>query len=147
MSVRPRLPGLKVASRAKIDPFIVMDVFAAANARAAAGADIIHMEVGEPGSGPPAAVLSAARQALGRIPLGYTEALGRPQLRAAIAGHYDQLYGLAVDPGQVVVTVGASGAFVLAFLAAFDPGDRVVVPQPAFPAYKNTLRARQSNGR
>lgn len=141
MSVRPRLPGLKVASRAKIDPFIVMDVFAAANARAAAGADIIHMEVGEPGSGPPAAVLSAARQALGRIPLGYTEALGRPQLRAAIAGHYDQLYGLAVDPGQVVVTVGASGAFVLAFLAAFDPGDRVVVPEPAFPAYKNTLRA------
>jgi aspartate/methionine/tyrosine aminotransferase len=141
MSVRPSLPGLKVASRAKIDPFIVMDVFAAANARAAAGADIIHMEVGEPGSGPPAAVLSAARQALGRIPLGYTEALGRPQLRAAIAKHYDHLYGLAVDPGQVVVTVGASGAFVLTFLAAFDPGDRVVVPEPAFPAYKNTLRA------
>ena len=138
---RQELPGLKVASRAKVDPFIVMDVFAAANARAAAGADIIHMEVGEPGSGPPAAVLAAARQALGRIPLGYTEALGRPQLRAAIAEHYDHLYGLAVDPGQVVVTVGASGAFVLAFLAAFDPGDRVVVPEPAFPAYKNTLRA------
>lgn len=135
------LPGLKVASRAKVDPFIVMDVFAAANARAAAGADVIHIEVGEPGSGPPAAVLAAAKQALERIPLGYTEALGRPRLRAAIAGHYDHLYGLAVDPGQVVVTVGASGAFVLAFLAAFEPGDRVVVPEPAFPAYKNTLRA------
>jgi aspartate/methionine/tyrosine aminotransferase len=117
-----------------------MDVFAA-NARTAAGADVIHMEVGEPGSGPPQAVLSAARQALGRIPLGYAEALGRPQLRAAIAGHYDHLYGLAVDPGQVVVAVGASGAFVLAFLATFDPGDRAVVPEPAFPAYKNTLRA------
>jgi aspartate/methionine/tyrosine aminotransferase len=134
-------PRLKVASRADVDPFIVMDVLATANARAAAGADVIHMEVGEPGSGPPEAVLTAARQALGRIPLGYTEALGRPQLRAAIARHYDHLYGLTVDPGQVAVTVGASGAFVLAFLVAFDPGDRVVVPEPAFPAYKNTLRA------
>jgi aspartate/methionine/tyrosine aminotransferase len=124
-------PRLKVASRADVDPFIVMDVLATANARAAAGADVIHMEVGEPGSGPPEAVLTAARQALGRIPLGYTEALGRPQLRAAIARHYDHLYGLTVDPGQVAVTVGASGAFVLAFLVACDPGDRVVVPEPA----------------
>jgi aspartate/methionine/tyrosine aminotransferase len=137
----PGDPGLKVASRADVEPFIVMDVLAAANVRAAAGADVIHMEAGEPGSGPPDAVLAAARQALGRMPLGYTEALGRPQLRAAIAEHYDHLYGLSLDPGQVVVTVGASGAFVLAFLAAFDPGDRVVVPEPAFPAYKNTLRA------
>jgi len=136
-----RTPNLKIASRAKVDPFIVMDVFAAANARAAAGADVIHMEVGEPGGGPPEAVLAAARQALGRVPLGYTEALGRPRLRAAIAEHYAHLYGLAVDPDQVVVTVGASGAFVLTFLVAFDLGDRVVVPEPAFPAYKNTLRA------
>ena len=136
-----RAPNLKIASRAKVDPFIVMDVFAAANARAAAGADVIHMEVGEPGGGPPEAVLAAARQALGRVPLGYTEALGRPRLRAAIAEHYAHLYGLAVDLDQVVITVGASGAFVLTFLVAFDPGDRVVVPEPAFPAYKNTLRA------
>jgi aspartate/methionine/tyrosine aminotransferase len=124
-----------------VDPFIIMDVLAAANARATEGADVVHLEVGEPGSGPPEAVLAAARQALGRIPLGYTEALGRLPLRTAIAEHYDHLYGLTVDPGQVVVTVGASGAFVLSFLAAFDPGDRVVVPEPAFPAYKNTLRA------
>jgi aspartate/methionine/tyrosine aminotransferase len=134
-------PSLKIAKRSAIDPFIVMDVLNAANARAATGADVIHMEVGEPGGGPPEAVLAAARQAIGRIPLGYTEALGRPQLRAAIAEHYQHLYGLSIDPAQVVVTVGASGAFVLTFLAAFDPGDRVVVPEPAFPAYKNTLRA------
>jgi aspartate/methionine/tyrosine aminotransferase len=134
-------PSLKIAKRSAIDPFIVMDVLNAANARAATGADVIHMEVGEPGGGPPEAVLAAARQAIGRIPLGYTEALGRPQLRAAIAKHYDHLYGLSIDPAQVVVTVGASGAFVLTFLAAFDPGDRVVVPEPAFPAYRNTLRA------
>src|SRR5918996_1128339 len=134
-------PSLKIAKRSAIDPFIVMDVLNAANARAATGADVIHMEVGEPGGGPPEAVLAAARQAIGRIPLGYTEALGRPQLRAAIAEHYQHLYGLSIDPAQVVVTVGASGAFVLTFLAAFDPGDRVVVPEPAFSAYKNTLRA------
>jgi aspartate/methionine/tyrosine aminotransferase len=135
------VPGLKTANRANVDPFLVMDVLAAANARAAAGADVIHMEVGEPGGGPPEAVLAAARQALGRLPLGYTEALGRPRLRAAVAEHYQHLYGLDIDPDQVVVTGGASGAFVLAFLAAFDPGDRVVVLEPAFPAYKNTLHA------
>jgi aspartate/methionine/tyrosine aminotransferase len=135
------LPKLKIASRSQVDPFLVMDVLTAATARAASGADVIHMEIGEPGGGPPEAVLDTARQAIGTQALGYTEALGRPQLRAAIARHYHQRYGLAVDPGQVVVTVGASGAFVLTFLAAFDPGDRVVVPEPAFPAYKNTLRA------
>jgi aspartate/methionine/tyrosine aminotransferase len=116
-------------------------VLAAASARAARGQDVIHLEVGEPGGGPPPPVLEAARQALGRIPLGYTEALGRPALRRAIARHYRTAYDIEVDPGQVAVTVGASGAFVLTFLAAFDPGDRVVVPEPAFPAYKNILRA------
>jgi aspartate/methionine/tyrosine aminotransferase len=118
-----------------------MDVFAAASARAVRGQDVIHLEVGEPGGGPPGAVIEAARRALGTAPLGYTEALGRPALRAAIAEHYRQSYDLDVDPDQVVATVGASGAFVLSFLAAFDPGDRVVVPEPAFPAYKNILRA------
>jgi aspartate/methionine/tyrosine aminotransferase len=134
-------PPLKIARRAAVAPFIAMDVLAAANQRAARGQDVIHLEVGEPGGGPPAAVLEAARAALGRIPLGYTEALGRPALRRAIATHYRTRYGLEVDPEQVVVTVGASGAFVLTFLAAFEPGDRVVVPEPAFPAYKNILQA------
>jgi aspartate/methionine/tyrosine aminotransferase len=132
---------LKIARRAAVAPFIAMDVLAAANQRAASGQDVIHLEVGEPGGGPPAAVLAAAQRALGRIPLGYTEALGRPALRRAIAAHYRRSYDLAVDPEQVIVTVGASGAFVLTFLAAFDPGDRVVVPEPAFPAYKNILQA------
>ena len=132
---------LKIARRAAVAPFIAMDVLAAANQRAAGGQDVIHLEVGEPGGGPPAGVLTAARQALGRIPLGYTEALGRPPLRRAIAAHYRTRYDLAVDPEQVIVTIGASGAFVLTFLAAFDPGDRVVVPEPAFPAYKNILQA------
>jgi aspartate/methionine/tyrosine aminotransferase len=132
---------LKVAARSQIAPFIAMDVLARANGHAAAGKDVIHLEVGEPGGGAPARVLAAARQALEGGRIGYTEALGRPDLRAAIAEHYRRCYDLALDPAQVVVTVGASGAFVLGFLAMFDPGDRVVVPEPAFPAYKNILRA------
>lgn len=141
MSASSMESRLKIARRTNIAPFIAMDVLAAARARAAAGQDVIHLEVGEPGGGPPEAVLDAAREALGTIQLGYTEALGRPALRAAIAEHYRDTQNLAVDPEQIVVTVGASGAFVLAFLAAFDPGDRVVVPEPAFPAYKNILKA------
>ena len=141
MSTSDAQPSLKIAKRAAIAPFIAMDVLAAANARAARGHDVIHLEVGEPGGGPPEAVLESARGALGTVPLGYTEALGRPALRAAIAAHYRATYQLEVDPDRVIVTIGASGAFVLGFLAAFDPGDRVVVPEPAFPAYKNILQA------
>jgi aspartate/methionine/tyrosine aminotransferase len=132
---------LKIAARSQIAPFIAMDVLARANGHAAAGKDVIHLEVGEPGGGAPARVLAAARQALEGGRIGYTEALGRPALRAAIVEHYRRCYDLALDPAQVVVTVGASGAFVLSFLAMFDPGDRVIVPEPAFPAYKNILRA------
>jgi aspartate/methionine/tyrosine aminotransferase len=132
---------LKIAARSRVAPFIAMAVLARANVHAAAGRDVVHLEVGEPGGGAPARVLEAARRALEGGPIGYTEALGRPALRAAIAEHYRRSYDLALDPAEVVVTVGASGAFVLSFLALFDPGDRVVVPEPAFPAYKNILRA------
>ncbi|MGI9500581.1 MAG: pyridoxal phosphate-dependent aminotransferase [Geminicoccaceae bacterium] len=118
-----------------------MDVLTAANAKAAAGCDVVHMEVGEPGGGPPKRVIEAAKRTLGHRPLGYTEALGRPALRRMIADHSQNAYGVTVDPARVAVTVGASGAFVLSFLAAFDPGDRVVVPEPAFPAYRNVLQA------
>jgi len=132
---------LKVAARSRIAPFIAMDVLARANAHAAAGRDVIHLEVGEPGRGAPAPVLEAAHRALDGGSIGYTEALGRPALRAAIAEHCRRSYGIDLDPARVVVTVGASGAFVLGFLAMFDPGDRVIVPEPAFPAYKNILQA------
>lgn len=118
-----------------------MDVLSKANAKAAAGKDVIHMEVGEPTGGPPGRVIEAAKRTLGHRPLGYTEALGRPALRRAIANHCDTLYGIEVDPARIAVTVGASGAFVLSFLAAFDPGDRVIVPEPAYPAYRNILSA------
>jgi len=121
-----------------------MDVIAAANARAAAlpaGAPgVIRMEVGQPGTAAPAGATEAAIAALrSGAPLGYTEAFGNPSLRARIARHYADHYGLAVEARRIAVTVGASGAFPLAFLAAFDRGDRVAMAAPFYPPYANIL--------
>jgi aspartate/methionine/tyrosine aminotransferase len=132
---------LKVAGRAAIPPFIAMEVLRAANERAAAGERVLHLEVGQPDTGAPAAVIAAATAALQGHRLGYTEALGIPSLREAIAAHYRASYGLALDPGRVVVTTGSSGAFMLAFLAAFEAGDRVALAAPGYPAYRNILLA------
>ena len=137
---------LKVGRAAAAPPFIVMDVITAANARQAAlppGAPhVIRMEVGQPGTGAPAGAVAAAAAALrAGAPMGYTEALGLASLRARIARHYADWYGATVEPGRVAVTVGASGAFPLAFLAAFDPGDRVALVAPFYPPYVNILAA------
>lgn len=137
---------IKVGQGASAPPFLVMDVITAANARQAAlppGAPhVIRMEVGQPGTGAPAGAVAAAQRALsaGR-PMGYTEAFGLASLRARIAGHGEAWYGLAVDPARIAVTVGASGAFPLAFLAAFDRGDRVAMATPFYPPYVNILTA------
>jgi aspartate/methionine/tyrosine aminotransferase len=133
--------ALKLARRSGIPPFIAMDVLRAANERAAAGADVLHLEVGQPATPAPKGVLAAARGALERETLGYTDALGAPALREAIAAHYRRSYGLALDPARIVITTGSSGAFLLAFLAAFDEGDRVAMASPAYPAYRNILTA------
>ena len=132
---------LKVARRGRIPPFIVMDVMRAANARQAAGEHILHLEMGEPGSGTPQGVVAAARRALESEPLGYTEALGRASLRHRIATHYRHAYGIGLDPARIIVTTGSSGGFVLAFLAAFDAGDRVALADPSYPGYRNILLA------
>ncbi|HSU06440.1 MAG TPA: aminotransferase class I/II-fold pyridoxal phosphate-dependent enzyme [Acetobacteraceae bacterium] len=137
---------LKIGRGAAAPPFLVMDVIAAANARQAAlppgGPKVIRMEVGQPGTGAPAGALAAARAALGSgDPLGYTEAFGRRSLRERIAAHYRDWYDLAVPVDRVAVTVGASGGFPLAFLAAFDPGDRVALAAPFYPPYVNILSA------
>ena len=133
--------ALKIARRGQVPPFIAMDVLRAANERAAAGDHVLHLEVGQPSTPAPAAVLAAAREALAHQTLGYTDALGLPALREAIAAHYRESYGVALDPSRVVVTTGSSGAFLLAFLAAFEPGDRVAMASPAYPAYRNILTA------
>jgi len=132
---------LKVSRRGQIPPFIVMDVMRAANDRAATGADVLHLEVGQPSTGAPAKVIAAAQAALRRDTLGYTEALGLPALRQRIALHYRETYDLDVDPARIVLTTGSSGGFLLAFLAAFEPGDRVALASPSYPAYRNILTA------
>lgn len=132
---------MKIAERGLVDPFFAMEVLKAANEREAAGGDVLHMEVGQPSTGAPARVLEAAREALERNQLGYTDALGIPPLRERIARHYRDRYGLEVEPGRIVVTTGSSGGFLLSFLAAFDPGDRVALVQPGYPAYRNILGA------
>ena len=132
---------LKIAKRGTIPPFIVMDVLRAANEREAKGEGVLHLEVGQPGTRAPAPVLAAAAAALEDDLLGYTEALGLPGLRSRIAEHYQETYGIEVDPGRVVATTGSSGGFVLAFLAAFDAGDRVALASPGYPAYRNILKS------
>jgi aspartate/methionine/tyrosine aminotransferase len=129
------------SSRSDVAPFVVMDVMQAAAERAAASKEVLHLEVGQPGTGAPAPVLAAAERALRDDKLGYTVALGIPALREAIAGHYARTYRVDVDPGRIVVTPGSSGAFVLSFLAAFDKGARVAVPAPGYPCYRNILKA------
>ena len=112
-----------------------------ANQLAASGVDVIHMEVGQPSTAAPSRVREAAARALSDSVLGYTDGLGLPQLRERIARHYQDFYGVTVDPGRVIITGGASGAFLLAFLAAFSAGDRVVLASPGYPAYRHILTA------
>ncbi|WNK01218.1 pyridoxal phosphate-dependent aminotransferase [Thalassospiraceae bacterium LMO-JJ14] len=130
---------LKVAKRGQVAPFIVMDVMRAANEREQQGENIVHMEVGQPGTGAPKGVIEAATRALQTERLGYTDAFGIPQLREAIRGHYARVHGLDVPVDRIAVTTGSSGAFILSFLSAFDEGDRVALAAPGYPAYRNIL--------
>ncbi len=132
--------ALAPSSRSAIDPFVVMDVMREANARQAAGGDIVHMEVGQPGTPAPRLVREAVAHATGRDTLGYTDALGLPQLRERIARHYREAYNLDVSPGRIVVTTGSSAGFVLAFLALLDAGDGLALPQPGYPCYRQIAR-------
>ncbi|WP_264656862.1 pyridoxal phosphate-dependent aminotransferase [Azospirillum canadense] len=131
----------KVSKRGAIPPFFVMEVMRAAAEREAAGLEVLHMEVGQPSTGAPKGVLEAAHRGLDTDVLGYTGALGIPALRAAIARWYQDRYTVSVPERRVVVTTGSSGAFQLGFLAAFDPGDRVAMASPSYPAYRHTLTA------
>src|SRR6201996_3741472 len=138
--------ALKIGKGASAPPFIVMDVIAAANARQAVlpvGAPhVIRMEVGQPGTGAPAGAVAAAQKGLrSGHPLGYTEAFGLRTLRQRIAAHAADWYGLDLPIERIAVTVGASGAFPLAFLAAFNPGDRIAMAAPFYPPYVNILTA------
>ena len=132
---------MKVSKRADVAPFYAMEILKTANEMADGGADIMHMETGEPVGGAPSKVIEAAHAALDGAHLGYAEATGDPRLRARIAQHYDDNYGQQVALERVAVTTGASGGLLLAFLAAFDVGDRVAMADPSYPAYRNTMAA------
>lgn len=135
-------PAFAPSARSQVPPFTVMSILGRVAELRAAGHDVVSLCAGEPGGGAPPAVdaAAAAVHASGRA-LTYTPALGLPELRAAVAGHYRRWYGLDVRPEQVAITTGSSGAFMLGFLAAFSPGDRVLLPRPGYPAYRNILTA------
>jgi aspartate/methionine/tyrosine aminotransferase len=132
---------LTPSKRSDVPPFIVMDVMAAAARIEAQGRRVVHMEVGQPAGPAPATAIAAAQAALTAGRIGYTETLGITSLRARIAQHYAETYDLALDPARVVVTTGSSGGFVLAFLALFEPGDRVALANPGYPPYRHILSA------
>ena len=132
---------MKHSRRSGISPFFVMEVMKAAAERQATHGDVLHLEVGQPLTPAPRAAREAARLAIDSDRLGYTAATGLPELRDGIAGLYAARYGVTVDPGRVVVTVGASGGFTLAMLACFDPGDRIGITEPGYAAYRNIIEA------
>jgi len=129
------------SARSDVPAFMVMDVMAAAARIEAAGGRVIHMEVGQPAAPAPATAIAAARAALVSGRVGYTETLGIPTLRARIARHYQEAYGIAIDPARIIVTTGSSAGFILAFLVLFEPGDRVAIALPGYPPYRHILTA------
>src|SRR5947208_1034954 len=118
---------IKVAQRGAIPPFIVMDVMRDAARLEADGRNIVHLEVGQPSTGIPEAAAAQVRKRIGSDALAYTLAAGILELRARIAQHYHATYEVAVDAARVFATMGSSSGFLLAFLAAFDVGDRVAL--------------------
>jgi aspartate/methionine/tyrosine aminotransferase len=133
--------AMKVARRGAVPPFIVMEMLAAANRRAAEGGAVFHLELGEPSTAAPKPVVEEAKRILEAGTLGYTESTGLPALRARIAEYYREGGGFDLPPERIVITTGSSGGFVLGFLAAFDAGDRVALAVPGYPAYRNILMA------
>ncbi len=129
------------ATRAAVPPFHVMDLLALAAERQRTHGDLVNLVAGQPSTPAPRPVLDAAKRALDEQVLGYTVSVGIPELREAIAGHHARVHGLEVSPSDVVVTTGSSGGFLLAFLAAFEAGDRVAIARPGYPCYRNVLTA------
>ena len=124
--------------RAEIEPFHAIAISRLAHELAAQGRPIIHMEFGQPSTGAPAAAIAHAHEVLDTDPLGYWE---DPRLKARIARHYLESYGVRIQPEQLILTCGASPALVMALASTFSPGDRVALARPGYVAYRNVLRA------
>ncbi|MBX9463173.1 MAG: aminotransferase class I/II-fold pyridoxal phosphate-dependent enzyme [Aquamicrobium sp.] len=130
-----------ISRRSEVEPFHAMDVLAEANRLKAQGHPVVSLAVGQPSDPAPAVVRQAAAEAIASGRIGYTDSLGLPALRAAIAAHYADHYGVEVPAARIAVTTGSSAGFNLAFLAMFDAGDRVAITAPGYPAYRNVLIA------
>ncbi len=136
-----RMNRLQVARRSNVPPFHVMDLLAAAQRRQVSHGDVVNFVAGQPSTGAPKAVRAEAKRLLDEETLGYTVSPGVPGLREAVAAHHRRTSGINVSLDDVVITTGSSGGFLLAFLAAFEPGDRVVMARPGYPCYRNVLTA------
>jgi aspartate/methionine/tyrosine aminotransferase len=126
---------------ASIDPFYVMEVVLAAQEREQSGDAVFHLEVGQPSTGAPRGAINVAHELLDSDTLGYTASKGIPELAPAISRYIAATYNHDVAPERIAVTQGATGAFVLSLLAAFDQGARVAVAAPGYPCYRNMLTA------
>lgn len=130
-----------LSNRSAVDPFHAMDILAEANRLKAEGRPVISLAVGQPSAAAPEQAIRAAERALRGGQIGYTDALGRADLRQSLADYYNRRHGTAVDVGRILITTGSSAGFNLAFLALFDAGDAVAIARPGYPAYRNILRA------
>ncbi|WP_316236579.1 pyridoxal phosphate-dependent aminotransferase [Bradyrhizobium sp. SZCCHNR1015] len=141
-TMEQRIANLTAPSaRSHVPPFMVMDVMAAAERIESGGGHVIHMEVGQPAAAAPRAAIAAAHAALDQARIDYTSALGLLSLRQRIARHYRETHACEIDPARIVITTGSSAGFILAFLAMFEPGDRVAVTVPGYPPYRHILTA------
>jgi aspartate/methionine/tyrosine aminotransferase len=124
----------------EIEPFLAVEVFERAQELERAGADVVHLEFGEPDFDTPAVIVEAAVRALKDGRTRYTASLGILPLREAIAEHYWRTYGVEVSPEQVIVTPGTSPAMLVLFGYLLDPGDEVVLADPGYACYPNFIR-------
>ena len=136
---------MKNSARGSVDPFIVMDVMQAASKKEKSGYEVIHLEVGQPGSLAPKMAAESVKNKISKSPMGYTVALGIPELREKIADLYLRWYNVQVEPERIIVTPGSSGAFILTFTGLFDVGDTVGVGSPGYPSYRQILKALSLN--
>ena len=132
---------MKKSNRSNVDPFIVMDVMESARKAEEQGENIIHMEVGQPGTPAPKIAKEFVIKEINKNSLGYTVALGLPELRNRISKLYGDWYNIDLNPKRVVITTGSSGAFILSFSALFDSGDRVGIGSPSYPSYRQILKS------
>ena len=138
---------MKNSARGSVDPFIVMDVMEAASKKEKSGYEVIHLEVGQPGTSAPKMAAESVKNKISKSTMGYTVALGIPELREKIADLYLRWYNVQVEPERIIVTPGSSGAFILTFTGLFDVGDTVGVGSPGYPSYRQILKALSLNTR